>query len=78
MLEGLGAEKEEDKDVDEVIPLPNIDSEVLGMVINWCEEQRNDSEPQKDEEEEGKRKKKHKKKKKKKKKKKTKKEKKAK
>merc|ERR1712156_571722 len=51
MLEDLGVEQNNDEDeVKEVLPLPNIDSEVLRKVIDWCEEHKNDPEPEKEEE----------------------------
>merc|ERR1712156_1416381 len=51
MLEDLGVEQNNDEEeVKEVLPLPNIDSEVLRKVIDWCEEHKNDPEPEKEEE----------------------------
>ena len=51
MLEDLGVEQNNDKDeVKEVLPLPNIDSEVLRKVIDRCEQHKNDPEPEKEEE----------------------------
>ena len=32
----------------EALPLPNIDSKVLRKVIDWCEQHKNDPEPQKE------------------------------
>ena len=51
MLEDLGVEKNNDEDeVKVVLPLPNIDSEVLRKVIDWCEQHKNVPEPEKEEE----------------------------
>ena len=51
MLEDLGVEANNEEDeVKEVLPLPNIDSEVLRKVIDWCEQHKNDPEPEKEEE----------------------------
>ena len=51
MLEDLGVEKNNDVDeVKEVLPLPNIDSEVLRKVIDWCEQHKNVPDPEKEEE----------------------------
>jgi len=51
MLEDLGVEKNNDEDeVKEVLPLSNIDSEVLRKIIHWCVQQKNDPEPEKEEE----------------------------
>ena len=54
MLEDLGVEQNNDEDeVKEVLPLPNIDSEVLRKVIDRCEQHKNDPEPEKEEENKG-------------------------
>merc|ERR1712126_596040 len=51
MLEDLGVEANNEEDeVKEELPLPNIDSEVLRKVIDWCEQHKNDPEPEKEEE----------------------------
>ena len=50
MLEDLGVEmNNEEEEVKEVLPLSNIDSEVLRKVIDWCEQHKNDPEPEKEE-----------------------------
>jgi len=47
MLEDLGVEANNEEDeVKEVLPLPNIYSEVLRKVIDWCEQHKNDPEPE--------------------------------
>ena len=46
MLEDLGVGK--NKEAREGLPFPNIDSGVLGKVIDWCEQHKND--PEKEEE----------------------------
>ena len=51
MLEDLGVEaNNEENEVKEVLPLPNIDSEVSRKVVDWCEQHKNDPEPEKEEE----------------------------
>ena len=51
MLEDLVVEdnNEEDK-LREVLPVPNIDSKVIRKIIDWCEQHKNDPEPDKEEE----------------------------
>ena len=51
MLEDLGVEANNEEDeVKEVFPLPIIDYGVLRKVIDWCEQHKNDPEPEKEEE----------------------------
>jgi len=49
MLEDLGVEDNETEDeVKEVLPLPNIDSEVLELILQWCRHHKDDPDPEKE------------------------------
>ena len=49
MLEDLDIEKDSDEEeIKDVLPIPNIDANVLQKVIDWCEEHKDDLEPEKE------------------------------
>ena len=49
MTEDLGVENNETEDeVKEVLPLPNIDSEVLELILQWCRHHKDDPDPEKE------------------------------
>jgi S-phase kinase-associated protein 1 len=45
MLEDLGIENDEEEEIKEVLPLPNIRTAILRKVIDWCTKNKDEPEP---------------------------------